>query len=77
MDARKELLLASAARLYSLGVDLEAARERVRALAAQDASRDSAEIRAAAAAFAELDRQWKTMEREHLALRDEIMQGEL
>ncbi len=28
MDARKELLLASAARLYSLGVDLEAARER-------------------------------------------------
>ena len=32
MDYRKDLLLASAARLYSMGVDLEAARERLRQL---------------------------------------------
>jgi len=35
MDARKELLLMSAARLYSLGVEVEAAREQVRRLAEQ------------------------------------------
>ena len=31
MDGRKDLLLMSAARLYSMGVDLETARERLRA----------------------------------------------
>ena len=41
MDHRKELLLASAARLYSMGVDLEAARERLRQLVAQGVSYDS------------------------------------
>lgn len=32
MDCRKDLLLASAARLYSMGVDLEAARAKLKEL---------------------------------------------
>ena len=35
MDNRKDLLLASAARLYSMGVDLEAARARLKELVEQ------------------------------------------
>ncbi len=72
MDARKELLLASAARLYSMGVDLEAAREKLRQLVEQGVSYESEEMLRAYEAFTALDRQWKSLEREHLALRDEI-----
>lgn len=75
MDPRKDLLLASAARLYSLGVDLEAARERLRQLVAQGVSYDAEEMHAAWQDFAELDRQWKDLEKQHLALRDEIVNG--
>ena len=38
MFNEKDLLIASAARLYSMGVDLEAARERLRQLVAQGAN---------------------------------------
>lgn len=75
MDYRKDLLLASAARLYSLGVDLEAARERLRELVENSVSFDSPEMKTAYEEFAALDKQWKELERQHLALRDEIMRG--
>jgi len=67
-DARR-LLLLSAARLYSLGVDLEGAREDVRRLAA---SPGTPGLREAAAAFLELREQWRAAEAEHLRLRDEL-----
>ncbi len=63
MDARKDLLLASAARLYSLGVDLEAARGRLRELVAYGVSYESPEMKKAYEVFAELDKQWKELER--------------
>lgn len=72
MDYRKDLLLASAARLYSLGVDLEAARSRLKALAEQGTAYDSDEMREAYRDFRELQRQWQALEKQHLALRDEI-----
>ena len=74
MDYRKDLLLASAARLYSMGVDLEAARAKLRELVDQGVSFDSDEMLRAHQNFQELDRQWKDLEQQHLALRDEIMQ---
>lgn len=74
MDYRKDLLLASAARLYSIGVDLEAARERLRQLVADGVPYDSDEMRQAYEEFAELDRQWKALEQQHLELRDEMIQ---
>ena len=73
MDNRKELLLASAARLYSMGIDLEAARERLRQLVGQGVSYDSDEIKQAVRDFKNLERQWKDLEQQHLELRSEIM----
>lgn len=76
MDYKKDLLLASAARLYSMGVDLEAARAKLKELVSQGASYDSDEMKKAYLDFKELDQQWKALEQQHLALRDEIIQGD-
>lgn len=73
MDHRKDLLLASAARLYSLGIDLEAARERLRELVERGVSYDSPEMKTAYEEFAALDKQWKELELQHLDLRHEIL----
>lgn len=73
MDYRKELLLKSAARLYSLGVDLEMAREELKRLAENGVSYESDEMKKAYDTVCELDGQWKDLEKEHLALRDEIL----
>ena len=72
MNGEKDLLLASAARLYSLGVDLEAARERLRQLVQQGVSYESEEMKTAYLEFETLNQQWKTLEKEHLSLRAEI-----
>lgn len=74
MDYRKDLLLASAARLYSIGIDLEAARKRLRQLVADGVPYNSDEMRQAYEEFAELGRQWKSLEQPHLELRDEMIQ---
>jgi len=73
MDNEKDLLIASAARLYSMGIDLEAARDRLRQLVEQGVPYNSDEMKQAVQDFKELDRQWKELEREHLALRDEMV----
>ena len=69
----KDLLIASAARLYSIGIDLEAARDRLRQLVEQGVPYNSDEMKQAVQDFKELDRQWKELEKEHLKLRDEMM----
>ena len=75
MDARKDLLLKSAARLYSLGVDLEMTRDKLKKLVDQGVPYDSKEMKDAYREFSELDAQWKELERQHIELRDEIEQG--
>ena len=72
MDNEKDLLIASAARLYSMGIDLEAARDRLRQLVEQGVPYNSVEMKQAVSDFMELDRQWKELEREHLELRNEV-----
>ncbi len=72
MDYRKDLLLRSAARLYSLGLEVEGARQHLRELVEEGVSYESAEMRKALDEYQELDRQWKTLEMEHLLLRAEI-----
>ena len=69
----KELLIASAARLYSMGIDLEAARDRLRQLVEQGVPYNADEMKQAVQDFKELDQQWKELEREHLRLRDEVV----
>lgn len=73
MDYRKDLLLASAARLYSMGVDLEAARAKLKELVEQGVPYDSDEMKRAYRDFKDLEQQWKALERQHLELRDEIV----
>ena len=65
--------MASAARLYSLGVDLEAARFRLKELVEQGVGYDSDEMIQAYRDFKELDQQWKTLEQQYLELRDEVV----
>ncbi len=71
MDDRNELLLLSAARLYSLGIDVEAAREKLRQLVAAGVPYGAAEMREALAEFQRLDKLWKDLEAQHLALRED------
>ena len=75
MDGRKDVLLASAARLYSMGVDLEAARERLRQLVEQGVPYDSDEMKRAYRDFDELEQHWRALERQHVALRNEVKQN--
>ena len=75
MDYRKDLLLASAARLYSMGVDLEAARSRLKELVDRGVPYDSDEMKRAYQDFKELEQQWTALEQQHLELRDELTQG--
>lgn len=73
MDYKKDLLLRSAARLYSLGIEVEAARDQLRKLVEQGVLYNSPEMRKALEEFQELDRQWKALEQEHLQLRAEVV----
>ena len=73
MNPKKELLIKSAARLYSLGLDLEGARERLKELVARCVPYSSPEMLKAYEDFTKLDAQWKELERQHLELRDEIL----
>lgn len=75
MDYRKDLLLASGARLYSMGVDLEAARARLKELVEQGVGYDSDEMIQAYRDFRELEQQWKMLEQQYLELRDEVVKG--
>lgn len=73
MDFKKDILLRSAARLYSLGIEVEAAREHLRKLAEQGVPYDSPKMRKALEDYQGLDQQWKALEQEHQQLRAEIM----
>ena len=72
MDMKKDLLLRSAARLYSLGIEVEGARQRLRELVDQGVAYTSPEMRKALEDYQELDRQWKALEKEYLLIKEEI-----
>ncbi len=73
MDRRKELLLKSGARLYSLGIDLEGARAHICKLLEDGAGYDCPEMIRAVEDYVELKKQWDNLEAEHLKLRKEIL----
>ena len=72
MDMKKDLLLRSAARLYSLGIEVESARQHLRGLVGQGVAYTAHEMRKALEDYQELDRQWKELEQEYLKLKKEI-----
>ena len=69
----KDLLIASAARLYTLGIDLETARDRVRQLVEQGVPYNSDEMKQAVQDFKKLEQQWKELEKQHLEMKAEIV----
>ncbi len=72
MNSDKELLILSAARLYSVGVDLEAARSRLKELVDQGVTYSDERMIKAYNDFNELKAQWDNLEKQHLELRNEI-----
>ena len=72
MNSDKELLIMSAARLYSVGVDLEAARARLKELVDQGVTYSDERMIKAYNDFNELKAQWDNLEKQHLELRNEI-----
>ena len=72
MNSDKELLILSAARLYSVGVDLEAARSRLKELVDRGVSYSDERMIKAYNDFNELKAQWDNLEKQHLELRNEI-----
>ena len=75
MDPQKQQLLKSTAQLTRLGLDVDAARETLRQLAARGVPYDSEEMLRAYERFTALDRQWRELEQKHLALREEVRRG--
>lgn len=73
MDERKDLLLRSAARLYSLGVDLEGKKEQIRKMVADGISYESREMAQVVQEYTELKELWDNLEAEHLKLKHEIL----
>lgn len=76
VEYEKELLIKYGARLYSLGIDLEAAKEKVRRLAVQGTPYDSCEMMQSADEYSELQFRWDNLEQEYLTLRNRITSGE-
>lgn len=72
MDIKRVHLLRTAARLYSLGEEVESARDNLRKLVAQGTSYDSKQMQAALMHFQELERDWRDLEREYLIVKEEI-----
>lgn len=73
MNEQKALLLSSAARLYSLGVDLEGAKEKLRRLVETGIGYDAPEMAQAVREYTELKALWDSLEAEHVRLRNEVM----
>ena len=72
MNSDKELLILSAARLFSVGVDLEAARARLKELVDQGVAYSDERMLKAYNDFNDLKAQWDNLEKQHLELWDEI-----
>ena len=73
MDYQKNLLLRSAARLYSIGVDLDSTKETIRQLAKADVGYEAPEMVRAVSEYIALKQQWEALEQEYQKLKKEIL----
>ena len=73
MDERRDLLLRTAARLYSLGVDLDAAKEHIRDLVDAGTAYDAPEMQKAAKDYTMQKELWDSLEAEYLKLKRKIL----
>lgn len=73
MQEKKQRLVASAAELCRLGIEVEAARAQLQKLIEQGAAYESDEVTAAVLRFQSLQARWSAAEAEYLCLREEIV----
>ncbi len=75
MDPRKEQLLRCAAKLYSLGFELDDAKAGIRKLVEAGTDNYAPEMARAVSKYTTLKRQWEALEYEFLKLRQEILES--
>ena len=76
MNEKKEELLQTASRLYSLGVETDSARERLRRLLTDGGPCSASSVLAALQEYETLNERWKALEQKYLALKAEICKAE-
>lgn len=76
MDTKRELLIQSAARLYSIGIDLENIKQQIKKLVDNGTSYEAPEMIQAVREYSELKELWYILEQEHLKLKAEILSGQ-
>jgi hypothetical protein len=72
MQEKKELLIRTAAKLYSIGMDLDYAKEQLRKLVNEGVSFDSSRMLNAYNEYKELEEQWNFLEAEYLDMKDDL-----
>lgn len=76
MEPKKEMLIQSAAQLYSIGIDLDEAKQQIKKLVATGARYDSPEMIQATQKYIELKERWDRLEQKHLKLKAEILSAQ-
>lgn len=72
VQAKKELLIRTAAKLYSIGIDLDYAKEQLRKLVNEGVSFNSSQMLDAYNKYKELEEKWNSLEAEYLDMKEGI-----
>jgi len=72
VQEKKELLIRVASKLYSIGLDLDYAKEKLRKLVSEGVSFDSTQMLDAYNEYKELEEQWKSLEADYIMMREEL-----
>lgn len=72
VQEKKELLIRVASKLYSIGLDMDYAKENLRKLVSAGVSFDSSQMKDAYNEYKELEEQWNSLEAEYIGMRDEL-----
>lgn len=73
MEYKKELLIEIAEKLYNLGIEVEAARQKLKDLVSNGVPYESASMRIALQDYQDCDARWRRLERNYLELKAEIL----
>lgn len=72
MEQTNDLLLRTAARLYSIGIEVEAARERLKQLVREGVSYEDARMRLALEEYQTLFSLWSGLETQYLEMKKQL-----
>ena len=75
MNPKQDRLIQTAAQLYTLGLDVEEAREELRRLVSRKVPYGSPQMIAALTHFKELKAKWDDLEKQYLRLRKDVQKS--